>query len=328
MHIGNHYKFLEFILWTRRDIYKLILFASIPTAVYQFFHLTWLAIPWVPVALMGTAAAFIVGFKNTQTYNRLWEARQIWGSIVNTSRSLGVMVVNFVHADAREHRKIIYRHMAWLTALRHQLRKPQPWENMSLPQNREYRKFYSIPEWEIALESELPLFLERDEMEAVLKTKNRAAQLNAHQASAFTKLRAKRKIDEYAYVELMRRLADLYDHQGRAERIKNFPYPRQFASMNKVFVWAFVSFLPFGLLGEFNKLGPNFVWLTIPFSVIVSWIFTSIDRVGQSTENPFEGGANDIPMAAMVRGIEIDLREILGETDLPEPRVAMKNILM
>ena len=95
MHIGNHYKIKEFLFWTRRDIYRLFILATIPTALYQLLDWTWLAIPWVPIAMIGTAAAFIIGFKNTQTYNRLWEARQIWGGIVNTSRSWAMMVKYF-----------------------------------------------------------------------------------------------------------------------------------------------------------------------------------------------------------------------------------------
>jgi putative membrane protein len=79
---------------------------------------------------------------------------------------------------------------------------------------------------------------------------------------------------------------------------------------------------------SFQKLGQQFVWLTIPFSVIVSWVFTSMDKVGEATENPYEGGANDIPMAAMSRTIEIDLRDMLDEKELPEPIAAINNILM
>jgi len=82
------------------------------------------------------------------------------------------------------------------------------------------------------------------------------------------------------------------------------------------------------MLNEFQKLGQQFVWLTIPFSVIVSWVFTSMDKVGEATENPYEGGANDIPMAAMSRTIEIDLRDMLDEKELPEPIAAINNILM
>ena len=79
MHTGSHYKIKTFLFWTRRAIFQLLIIATVPTVLYAVFDFTWLRIPWVPVALVGTAAAFIAGFKNTQTYGRLWEARMIWG---------------------------------------------------------------------------------------------------------------------------------------------------------------------------------------------------------------------------------------------------------
>ncbi|MFD2036685.1 bestrophin family protein [Belliella marina] len=328
MHTGTHYKISEFLLWTRRDIYVLILLSAIPTILFQVFDLKWIAIPWVPVALVGTAAAFIVGFKNTQTYNRLWEARQIWGAIVNTSRTWGIMSKDFVHADKSEIQQLIYRHCAWLTALRFQLRKPQSWENTNKAHFKEYRSYFSIPEWEGKLEEELLKYLSAEEHTYVLSKKNRATQLISLQSKHLKSLKSEGKIDPFEYVEMERQLSFLYDHQGKAERIKNFPYPRQFASINLFFVWLLVLMLPFGMLNEFQKLGEIFVWLTIPFSVIVSWVFTSMEKVGEATENPFEGGANDIPMAALSRTIEIDLRDMLDESNLPEPVTPVNSILM
>src|SRR6185503_18071206 len=96
MHIGCGYHLKEIIYWTRREIYVAALISVVPTALYKLLNMHWLAIPWVPIAIIGTAAAFAVGFKNTQTYNRLWEARQIWGSIVNTSRTIGIMTIDFI----------------------------------------------------------------------------------------------------------------------------------------------------------------------------------------------------------------------------------------
>jgi putative membrane protein len=328
MHIGSHYKISEFLLWTRRDIYVLVILATIPTVLFQVFDLKWIAIPWVPVALVGTAAAFIVGFKNTQTYNRLWEARQIWGGIVNTSRTWGIMSKDFIQADKAAVQTLIYRHLAWLTALRFQLRKPQSWENSNKSYNIEYRNYFTVPEWNTHLEDELQQYLSSDELEYVVGKKNKATQIIALQSRQLKALKAAGKIDHYEYVEMERRLADLYDHQGKCERIKNFPYPRQFASINLFFVWLMVLMLPYGMLNEFQKLGDMFVWLTIPFSVIVSWVFTSMEKVGEATENPFEGGANDIPMAALSRTIEIDLRDMLDEKNLPDPVTSTNNILM
>jgi putative membrane protein len=82
------------------------------------------------------------------------------------------------------------------------------------------------------------------------------------------------------------------------------------------------------LLQEFDKLGEHFVWLTIPFSVMVSWVFLTMEKIGEATENPFEGTPNDIPMAALSRNIEIDLREMLDEKDIPSPVQPVNNILM
>lgn len=328
MHTGDHYKISEFLLWTRRDIYVLVVLAVLPTIAYQLLDCKWLGIPWVPIALVGTAAAFVVGFKNTQTYNRLWEARQIWGAIVNSSRTWGIMTQDFIDAEKAVHRQLMYRHCAWLTALRFQLRKSQSWENSHKPYNEEYHKYYHVPEWEATLEDELKKYIAADELQYIIGKKNRATQLISLQSRHLKELKLNGQIDAFEYVEMEKRLADLYDQQGKCERIKNFPYPRQFASITLFFIWLFVFMLPFGMLNEFQKLGSHFVWLTIPFSVIVSWVFTSMDKVGEASENPFEGGANDIPMAALCRTIEIDLRDMMDEKELPEALTPVNNILM
>ena len=86
--------------------------------------------------------------------------------------------------------------------------------------------------------------------------------------------------------------------------------------------------LPFGMLNEFQKIGENYVWLTIPFTIVVGWVFISMEKVGESTENPFEGNPNDVPITAMSRTIEIDLKDMFDEADLPKPLTPINNILM
>ncbi len=328
MHSGRQYSLKEFLFWTRRDIYVLLLLAIIPTLFFQLGMCRWLSIPWVPIALIGTASAFIIGFKNTQTYNRLWEARQIWGAIVNSSRSWGIMTKDFVKADKNIHQELIYRHCAWLTALRYQLREPRNWENMTKSYNIEYNRFYNVAEKQTPIEEELKKYLSESELLYILSKKNRATQLIAFQSKRLAELYKQGKIENFQYVEMEKRLADLYDQQGKCERIKNFPYPRQFASINSFFIWLFVILLPFGMLNEFYKMGEYYVWLTIPFSIVVSWVFVSMEKVGESTENPFEGGANDVPITALSRTIEIDLRDMLDEENLPSPITAENKILM
>ncbi|MFN0256257.1 bestrophin family protein [Pedobacter ureilyticus] len=334
MNSGRLYKLQHFIPWTRKKIYYLIVISAIPTALYYFLDLKWLAIPWVPVALVGTATAFIAGFRNTQTYNRLWEARQIWGAIVNNSRAWGIMVKDMVRdtdasIEKALHQELIYRHFAWLTALRFQLRESRGWENVKTRSyNREYLKYYKVPEWESDLSEELKKYMNDVELANIIKKKNKAAQILALQSARLRSLNEHGKISDLNYVEIQALLKELYDQQGKNERIKNFPYPRQFASINVMFVYLLSIVLPLGFLSEFSKIGTNCVWLTIPVSVVVGWVFFTLEQIGESTENPFEGNANDVPITSMSRAIEIDLRDMLGEENLPEPLVANNNNIL
>ncbi|WP_288377249.1 bestrophin family ion channel, partial [uncultured Chryseobacterium sp.] len=91
MHSGKRFGAREFIIWTRRSIYALVVLSAIPTVLY-FLGWKFLSVPWQPIAIMGTAVAFIVGFKNNASYSRLWEARQIYGAIINDSRSFGYIL--------------------------------------------------------------------------------------------------------------------------------------------------------------------------------------------------------------------------------------------
>lgn len=338
MNTSSHYNLYHFIPWTRTKTYKMLLISSVPTTLFYFLDWKWLALPWVPVALLGTATAFISGFRNTQTYNRSWEARQVYGAIINSSRAMGIMVRDFLRtpekaSEAALHRQIIYRHLAWLTALRFQLRETKSWENVKTRSyNRQYLKYYKVPEWESTLDQELKSFLNYEELQYILSTKNKAAQLIATQSAQLRTLNEQGMIADYSYVALESLLKDLYDQQGKCERIKNSPYPRQFSSINLYFTNMLCLMLPLGFLGELSKLtdrlGENIVWLAIPLSVLLGWVFLILEQIGESTENPFEGNANDIPVTQISRNIEIDLREMLGERELPQPLVAVNNILM
>jgi ion channel-forming bestrophin family protein len=129
-------------------------------------------------------------------------------------------------------------------------------------------------------------------------------------------------------MELQNIINRLYEHQGKCERIKNYPLPRQYAGSSNIFVSIFIILLPFGMLGEFNKMGEGMIWLTIPFVTIVGWVFLMMELIGDYSENPFEGLGNDIPMMSLCRNIEIDLREMLGEQDLPSKVQAVNQVLM
>ena len=335
MHIGKSYRLVEFIEWTRRDVYLLTILGIVPVLAYQVGGQKWLGIPWTAVALLGTATAFIVGFKNLQSYNRAWEARQIWGDILSASRAWGIMSRDFLR-NPEKSRELVYRHLAWLTALRYQMRAAKPWESAGKAHNLEYQKFYSVPESKAALKDELARFLPKEELEQTLASSSRATQIMGRQSAAIREVFANQEIVVLQFVDMQRSINNLLLQQGRSERIKDFPYPRQFATINAMFVKLFCMLLPFGLLRDFDRLNVSvegvmrghMVWLVIPVSMLISLVYTSLERVGESTENPFEGNANDVPISQICRTAEIDLRELLGETDLPPALQPENNIVL
>lgn len=168
----------------------------------------------------------------------------------------------------------------------------------------------------------------------MLSKKNRVTQLTAMQSEELGVLRESGAINDFQWTQLQQGLLRLTDDQGRAERIKNFPYPRNFSSIATYLLMIFVVLAPFGLLNEFGKLGHgtlmegNTIWFNIPFSAVITWALHTLDTVGESSVNPFEGSANDIPITQISRMIEIDMREMLDESSIPDPILPKNNILL
>ncbi|GAA4154515.1 hypothetical protein GCM10022217_11600 [Chryseobacterium ginsenosidimutans] len=222
------------------------------------------------------------------------------------------------------------RHYAWLTALRFQLREPRAWENMSTAQYEEYARKYDICEKLLKLDDELKNYLSDGELKYILSKKNRATQLMAFQSKELSEAYENGEVNDFQWTQINQQLVKLTENQGKAERIKNFPYPRNFSSITTYLLLLFIVFVPFGLLKEFDKLGEGTVleswtlWFNIPFSILVTWCFHTLDSVGEASVNPFEGSPNDVPITQISRTIEIDMRDMLDETDLP-PAITPKN---
>jgi putative membrane protein len=335
MYIKSTYNARQMAWWTRFETALFLLISLIWVSAYYFFDLHWLRIPWTPLALIGTAVAFVIGFQNNAAYGRIWEARKIWGGIVNASRTFGMLVQDMVSNEHAINKKtpkelqfevktLTYRHIAWITALRYAMRDLKPWETTSSHKtNTEWG--IKPPERETAMEDNLKPYLSSNDLEDVLKLDNKQTAIMYQQSHHLRRLKDEGYLWEFSFLELEVVLKDLVALQGKSERIKNFPYPRQFATLNHFFMWTFVLLLPLALVPQFDDLGKEminihpfisqfFVWFSIPFYMAVAWVFHTMERIGRTGENPFEGTANDVPISTMARGIEIDLRQNLGES--------------
>ncbi|WGK65958.1 bestrophin family protein [Croceiramulus getboli] len=320
-----------------KNLLFFVLYAFSIFSLYHFLGLTFIDIPWQPLSTIGIAVAFYVGFKNSQAYDRFWEGRKIWGAIVNYSRTWSMQVLSFVQSDDPEadkvtHTRLIHRHIAWMNALRVQLRQPRSW---SLKENSMVERMFDRHGERNISCNEAYNYVSMREFSDLKKRENPATQLIKNQGLDLKELRRLNQIDGFQEDQLQSCLEEFYNFQGMCERIKNTPFPRQYAYFSKVFVWIFVLLIPFGLLDVFEQhleeymaMGMEWIiFLQIPFSVLISWIFTTMEMVGDSSEDPFEGRANDVPMTALCRTIEIDLRDMLNEDDLPESIKPKDNIL-
>lgn len=321
-----------------------LLFFTIYGSIIIFFHHELmhiglgLEIPFSPLSTIGIATAFYLSFKNNQSYDRLWEARKIWGGIINYSRTWGNHMLSAIGIHtatetpegqeiANIQKELIYRHLAWTNALRLQLRAPT---DFSIKYAKKAIKvfYYGKPteaDWE---KDVYPFLSSQQEATFIKNRKNSATQIIRLQGDRLKELLQKGHIDDLKYMEMMRLLEEFYNLQGKCERIKKTPLPRQYSYFSNVFVWIFILLLPFGLIGEFIKLGHNLVWLTLPFYILIAWIFIVMEIVGDISEDPFENFITDIPLTALCRTIEIDLRDMLGETDLPPNIKGKDNVLM
>ena len=338
MYTKKVYKARDMAKWTRYETLLFIVYGIIIVSLYYFFDLSWLKVPWTPLALIGTAVAFVIGFQNNSAYGRIWEARKIWGGIVNTSRTFGMFVQDMVtneHAAPElseeelryEIKTLTYRHIAWMTALRHAMRAPKPWETFEKERtNQEWSKMIRPPEKDSTVEKDMQPYLSEKDLRYVMSKNNKQTALLYLQSHHLRRLKESGSVWEFSFLQLESVLEELFTLQGKSERIKNFPYPRHFASLNHYFMWVFVLLLPLAIVPQFSEIGLDiaerfpsignwFVWVSIPFYAMVAWVFHTMERIGRTGENPFEGSANDVPISTIARGIEIDLRQNLGEKD-------------
>lgn len=339
MYIKREISWLLILRYTWLNIVFFIIYSLIIFFIYHYLGWYFIDIPFEPLTIIGIAVSFYVGFKNSQSYERFWEGRKIWGNVVNYSRTWTVQVLSFVNTGNNQNdealkKKMVYRHIAWINSLRIQLRQNRPWTHRhGFLMERMFNKHS---------ESDMPLdmllnFLSTEEFENVTKRANPATHLLKRQALEITELRKLQHIDGFQEQTFHATLEQFYNLQGMSERIKNTPFPRQYGYFSRIFMWIFVLLIPLGLLNIFEQhvneditdsLQIAFLFLQmIPFTVLIMWIFTTMEMIGDISEDPFEGRTNDVPMTALCRTIEIDLREMLNESVLPQPVQAKDNIL-
>jgi ion channel-forming bestrophin family protein len=280
------------LAYVGRPLLILVLYDVAVVAAYKVMHWDWVALPHIPLSLYGSAIGIIVAFRNQSAYARWWEARTLWGALVNNSRSWArqvttvMMPLNDTEAgDLREYqRRLVYHEIAYVIALRQHLRGLEAWEEL------------------------VPLLSEQ-ELSALRDEKNVPLAIQQQMGALLRQCQMRGWMDMAHWRALDNNLDDLVDAQGGAERIKNTPMPKQYDYFPQLFVEMYCLLLPLALV-------INMGWYTPLGSTLVGFIFLALDKIGRDLEDPFENTIYDVPLTAITTTIEINLRQLLGETEL------------
>ena len=255
------------------------------------------------IGFVGTGISIFLAFITNSAYDRWWEARKVWGGIVNDSRSLVRQTKAFVDFEDYnnnpeiydEVRQIATRQIAWVYALKSALRR----ENV-VPAVRPHLK---------------------DSEEEVLKSSNVPSAILTQHSDHISRLQRAGKINEYQAVQLERVVEKLCDHMGACERIKNTIFPTQYSFFIHTFILLFLMILPLGLVHEYG-------WMSLAISGAIGVLFLMIEGFEATMQDPFDGEYSDTPMTSLCRTIEINLLEDIGSNDIPEPHKPIDGILM
>jgi putative membrane protein len=264
------------------------------TVLYVRYGVTYLSVPELPLPLLGGALGVFMGMRNSLAYGRWWEARTLWGAAVNNSRSLARGLLWMLPDDERA-RTIAHQQIAWAHALRCRLRHQEPWDDIQ------------------------PL-LEADVLARVRRADNPPTALQAEQVRVIGTATRDRSIDSVQAAAIDRTMSEIANAQGGLERLSNTPLPRHFDHFPQVFMLAYCVMLPIGLVGDLGVLTPF-------GSTVVGVIFLALDRIGRDLERPFANTVHDVPITAITRTIEIDLRQMLGDVNVPRPLAPVDNVL-
>jgi putative membrane protein len=270
---------------------------------YKAGYLHWAPLQLIPLSLFGSAIGVVLAFRNTTSYARWWEARNLWGAIVNNSRSWGRQVTTVMRpcggGDSAElermQHKMVYYQIAYVHALRQRLRRLEPWE-------------------------EIATVLTADEINELRGQMNVPVAIQQWQSTLLRDALDRGWVDMAQWRAMDESLNDLIDAQGGAEKIKNTPMPRQYDYLPQLFVHLYCVVLPLVMVS-------NMGWFTPLGSTLVGFIVLALDKIGRDLEDPFDDRINDIPLTSITRTIEINLRQMLGETELPPEIVPVDGVL-
>ena len=286
----------------RTPMFLIVIYMTGISVLDHYLPMQEIHVPLGLITIPGTVIALLLGFRTNSAYDRWWEARIIWGAIVNDSRSWVRQLMTFIHFENKKSiefqliRDMSLRHVAWNYSLTRHLRKQNPTQNLKgLISEEEIEKLKGKSNIPNAL-----LFIQSQKLQ------------NAHK---------NKLIDAYQFVQLDSTLSRLTDSMGKCERIKNTVFPSSYSLLVDILIYLWILFLPFALV---DMIG----YILIPTTISLAFSFLVIDRIAVYMQDPFENMPSDTPMLSLSRTIEINIKQELNIENIPEPMKPESGALM
>jgi len=280
--------------------YELLLTLLITIFIYHITHAYRDILPTISFtipAFIGTAISILLSFKLNQSYDRWWEARKIWGSIVNDSRTLVIQLQTLLQKPNRNLvHKIGFRQIAWCYSLGQSLRGLDPTEN-------------------------LETYLDQGEISELKKHNNKPLKLLQMHAQDLQKLKESSSLELFSQIHINNTIVKLTDAMGKAERIKTTVFPITYRILLHLIIYLFVIILSISLT--------NFsLFFEISLLLSIASVFFLLDKTALHLQDPFSNRSTDVSVTAIARTIEINIKQLLEEHDIPKPAIAEKYFLM
>jgi putative membrane protein len=301
MLLNSRIRLRRIIIFTWKVDIILIISCTVAFFMHHLLISKHVDVPNILPTVLGTAIAFFIGFNNNQAYGRWWEARKIWGALVNDSRSWARAILSYSKTSALIteeeladlQRRMVYRHIAFLYALKESLRGTND--------SAAYKKYLSSKDWDI-----------------ISRHTNKSNAILQLQSLQLRVLYDNGSVDGYPFLQLDQSIVNFTNQMGMSERIKNTVFPTTYSYLTKLFVWLFV--ISFELVTA-ESMG---VW-SIFISWLIGFVFVSTQINGMSLVNPFENVPTGIPLNQISRTIEINLLQMMNEENIPEPVKPVNN---
>lgn len=275
-------------IWS--GVLAVTIYAALVFYLFQYQNWHFLEFPISIISIVGTALSLLLGFRTNSAYDRWWEARQVWGAIVNDSRTLIRQSLAFIDekdpdkSGAVQH--LAHLQIAWCYSLANSLRG----EPVLVQAN---------------------LHLTEEELMYVGRHDNTPNAILNLIETEVAKLYSQGKITQLFFQNIDDTLARLCDAMGKCERIKNTVFPTQYSFFVHLTIFIFTIILPMGLIGSIGRIA-------IPITFVISSLFFYVESISYVMQNPFEGNHNDIPMTSLSRTIEINLLQLINAPFIPD----------